>query len=169
MKTSAPVNIGNLGKAFFIALLLLTATWLAVSYLFFQEIYVVRPILVANLILAAILGWFYYKYRYHAVFSYGREGFQLRQGQRTEIRHRWEQFKHLSLAHLGAGRMAIRLYLKEVPQGEDAVEFVEIPATDLLLDAFALRDEVSVYIGGSARQKKTSEVSGDDIAPASEV
>ena len=53
--------------------------------------------------------------------------------------------------------MALRLYLKQVVEGEGAIEFVEIPASDLLLDAFALRDEVSRYVSPPKAAVKSPE------------
>lgn len=144
MKVFAPVQIGGLGKAFFIVLSALTLTWAAVSWLVFREIYVARPILIANLILAAILGWLYYRLRYHVRFAYDEEGFALRRGREAELRSPWSEYEQISLVHLGAGQMAVRLYRRTGEATE--AEFVEIPASALGLDGFALRDELQALI-----------------------
>jgi hypothetical protein len=155
MKTAAPTHIGNLGKSFFVVLLALTITWAAVSYLIFQELYIARPILILNLIVAAPLGWLYYRYRYHTALSYDGESFTIRQGRSTEVKHAWSEFERASIIVLGVQRQAVRLYLKKAeaaaPEADDP-EVIEIPATDLRLDVFAFRDEVSGYIR-AAREK----------------
>ncbi len=156
MKTLAPVQIGSLGKAFFYVLAALTATWAAVSYLLFREIYVARPLLVTNLLLAAGLGWLYYRWRYHTRFAYDQVGFELQIGRISKIAGKWADYEHVSLAHLGGGQIAVRLYRPKVEEPAEASEqaqgtkpseeFVQIPASALGLDGFALRDELMGYV-----------------------
>lgn len=147
MKTFAPLQIEQVGKSFVLVLLLLTVAWAAVSLLVLGDIYVARPILIANLVLAAILGWAYYRYRYHVLFAYGPEGFRLQQGRALIGNHEWREFARVSLVHLGGGQLALRLYLREpVDEGRGKTEAVEIPASAVGLDAFALRDEIAAYV-----------------------
>lgn len=151
MKTFAPLQIEQVGKSFVLVLLLLTVAWAAISLLVLGDIYVARPILIANLVLAAVLGWAYYRYRYHVLFEYGPQGFRLQQGRTLIGRHDWRECARVSLVHLGSGQLALRLYLKEpADEGEGKAEAVEIPASAIGLDAFALRDEISAYVRAAA-------------------
>lgn len=142
MKEISPLQIDNLGKSFSLLFIFVTLAWCVASFLTFGDVLIGWPILALNLVLAAVLSWFFYKHRYHTIFSYDEEGFELQRGQ-LKTSARWEEFSTVSLVHLGRGRFAVRLYKTE----ED---FIDLPASALRLDPSALRFEVMGFISGRA-------------------
>jgi hypothetical protein len=94
-------------------------------------------LLVVNIAVGIVLGWYLYRQWYHIEFSYGEAGFQLKKGKNPPVRHAWTEFSKVSLARSEYGDFAIRLYDDSVP--------VEIPASKLRMDAFQLRREVLDY------------------------
>lgn len=141
MKTVSPIQWHNVGKLFFLFLILLSVAWSTVSFISFGDIYIGWPIVFINLSLSIALAWHFYKNRYHTVFSYNEEEFELQKG-KSKIRKRWKDFAHVSLVHQGHGYFSVRLYKSET-WGSD---FVDIPATDLKLDASDLRFEVMKFV-----------------------
>lgn len=141
MKTVSPIQWHNVGKSFFLFLLLLSVTWSVVSFISFGDIYIGWPIIFINLSLSVILAWRLYKNRYHTVFSYNEEEFKLQRG-KLMICKKWKDFSHVSLVHQGHGYFLVRLYKSEIWNSD----FVDIPATDLKLDASDLRFEVMKFI-----------------------
>ena len=139
MKEVSPLQIDSLGKSFSLLFIFVTLVWCLVSLLTFGDVLIGWPILVLNLVVAAVMGWFFYKYRYHTTFSYDEEGFELRRGQ-LPISAKWKDFSTVSLVHLGGGRFAVRLYRDE----ENALD---LPASALRLDPSALRFEVMGFMG----------------------
>ncbi len=142
MKTIAPLHIGNLIKSFAIALIFLSLVWSTVSFLIAGDILIIPAMLIMNLVLAVVLGYFYYRRRYHSVLAYDRQGFQLLRG-KTLATGKWADFYQVSLVHLGYGNLAVRLYKVE---GDD---FLDIPTTDLKMDASALRFELMEFAKGT--------------------
>lgn len=138
-KRIAPLQIGSLARSIFAALLLLTLLWSLISRLFLGDILISRPLLVANLVLSAILGWFLYRYYIRIVFLYDDEGFELHKGQRI-IGGKWGEFSTVSLVHVGGGNFVIRLY-------RDVEEFLDLPASALRLDPHQFRFEVMKFMG----------------------
>lgn len=141
MKTASPIQWHNVGKTFFWFLLLLSAAWSIASYVSFGDIYIGWPIVVINLSLSIVLAWYFYKNRYHTIFSYNEEEFEIRRG-KLKTRNRWKDFSHISLVHQGHGYFSVRLYKSEIWSSD----FVDIPASDLKLDASDLRFEVMKFI-----------------------
>ena len=138
MKKFSPLQINSLGKSFSIVFFFISAAWCLASILAFGAIYVGWPILALNLVTSAVLSWYFYKYRYHTVFSYDEEGFELQRGQiRTSAK--WKDFSTVSLVHLGGGKFAVRLY-------RDEGDFLDLPASALRLDPSALRFEIMRFI-----------------------
>jgi hypothetical protein len=147
MKTIAPLHIGNLIKSFAIALIILSLAWSTVSFLIAGEILIIPFVLLMNLVLAVGLGYLYYRWRYHSVLAYDGQGFQLQRGRKLTT-GQWSDFYQVSLAHLGYGNLAVRLYQVA---GDDTLD---IPASDLKLDASALRFELMGLVKGTPPPKK---------------
>ena len=141
MKTIASLHIGNLLKSCAIVLLILTVAWSIVSLLVAGDILIGPFILILNLVLSVLLGFLFYKQRYHAVLAYDDEGFQLQRG-RTLFTGKWTDFSQVSLMHLGYGKMAVRLY-------KDKDDFLDIPTADLKVDAWQLRFELIGLVKGA--------------------
>jgi hypothetical protein len=142
MKTIAPLQIGNLLKSVAIVLIVLSVAWITVSLLIAGDILIGSPILILNLVLSVVLGYFFYRWRYHSVFTYDRQGFQLQHG-RTLTTGKWTDFYQVSLVHLGYGTLAVRLYKVE---GDDTLD---IQTSDLKMDASALRFELMDLVKGT--------------------
>ena len=147
MKTIAPLHIGNLVKSFAIALIILSLAWSTISFLIAGDILIIPFVLMLNLVLAVGLGYLYYRWRYHSVLAYDRQGFQLQRGRKLTT-GQWRDFYQVSLAHLGYGNLAVRLYKVE---GGDTLD---IPASDLKLDASALRFELMGLVKGTPQPPK---------------
>ena len=139
MKTVSPLQLNNLGKSFSLIFVLVTVAWCLASILAFGYIVIIWPILVLNLLVSAALSWYYYKYRYHTVFSYDEEGFELQRGQ-VKTSAKWRDFSTVSLVHLGGSKFAVRLY-------RDEEDFLDLPASALGLDPSALRFEIMGFVG----------------------
>lgn len=151
MKRFSPLQWHNLAKSFTLFFILLTLVWSVVSLLAFGDIYVSWYLLGVNLLLSALLAWFYYKHRYHTRFSYDEGGFEMIRG-RLKISGSWREFGSVSLVHLGGGRFAVRLYRGEpvgaglVPARVGAGDFLDIPASDLQLNPPQFRFEVMTFL-----------------------
>jgi len=139
-KRIAPLQIGSLARSIFVAHLILTLLWSVTSRLFLGDIFISRPLLLANLVLSAILGWFLYRYYIRIVFLYDDEGFELHKGQRI-IGGEWGEFSTVSLVHVGGGNFVVRLY-------RDEEEFLDLPTSALRLDPSQFRFEVMKFMGG---------------------
>lgn len=144
MKTFSPLQWHNLAKSFTVSFILLTLVWSLVSFPILGHIYVSWYLFAGNLFLSSILSWFYYRYRFHTVFSYDQDRFEMVRG-RLKTRGRWEEFGSVSLVHLGGGRFVARLYREEGAKGDS----VDIPASDLGLDPSKFRFEVMIKVMGS--------------------
>lgn len=135
MKTLAPIQVMNLVRSVIIFFIVPSIAWIAANYVIFRDFYIGWPVLIGNLIIAGVFGWWWYKRTYHAAFSYGEDGFELQRGRTARAHRRWSEFSRVSLVHKGYGSFLVRLY-------EDDKEYVDIPASDLKLDASDFRFEV---------------------------
>jgi len=142
VKRLASFRFTDLVRSFTLFFFGLTLLWALGSYLAVRDVLVSWPVFIVNLVLSAGLGWWYYRYRYHTVFSYDEDGFDLRVGRRHTA-CRWEEFSTVSLYHRGYGEFAVRVY-----RGD---EYVEIPASALRLDPQAFRFEVMELVDRAAQ------------------
>jgi hypothetical protein len=124
----------NLVKSFTFFFFGLTFLWAAGNYIAIRDVLVSWPVFIVNMALSIGLAWWYYRYRYHTVFSYDESGFDLRVGRQHTAR-RWTEFSAVSLYHLGHGEFAVRVY-----DADGA--YVEIPASALRLSPQEFRFEV---------------------------
>ena len=137
MKRVSKLHFGDMGKSFSLAFVAITVIWGLVSYYFLGRIYVSWQILVGNLAVSGTLSALYYRFRYHRVLEYDEVRFVLHRGS-VITEGDWSDFSFISLYHRGFEVFAVRLY-REHPDGKD---FVELPATDIGLDAFDFRREL---------------------------
>jgi len=106
---------------------------LAAGYMAFGMIIYSTISFILNLAISAVAAWPVYRYYFHKKLSMDDEQFTVEIGRREKVSGRWSEFDEVSLMHFGRGRMGIRLYYR------DKDDFVEIPASDLKLDASDLR------------------------------
>ena len=138
LKSFQPTELVKSFTFFFVAT---TALWATGNYIAIRDILVSWPVFVVNFTLSAALGWWYYRFRHHTVFSYDETGFDLQVGRRQTAR-RWAEYETVSLVHVGHGKYAVRLYESETEA------HVDIPATALNLDAQSFRFDVMGYVRG---------------------
>jgi hypothetical protein len=141
MKRFSKLHFGNIGKAFSLAFVGITIIWSVVSYYALGRIYVSWQILVGNLAVSAMLSAIYYRARYHHALEYDDRRFRLHTGSRT-VEGEWKDFVLVSLYHKGFGTFTVRLYRG----GPDEKDFIEIPASDIGLDASRFRLEAMGYM-----------------------
>jgi hypothetical protein len=141
MKTFAPLQRMNLAKSFIIFFLVASVAWIATSYVMIRDFYIGWPVLIGNVVMAGVVGWWWYRSRYHTIFSWGQQGFELQRGRRPKSSRKWRDFSRVSLVHEEHGRFVVRLY-------EDGGEYVDIPASDLKLDPSDFRFEVMELVKG---------------------
>jgi hypothetical protein len=141
VKKRTSFQFTNLVKSFTFFFFGLTFLWAAGNYIAIRDVLVSWPIFIVNVTLSVGLAWWYYRYRYHTVFSYDESGFDLQVGRQHTAR-RWTEFSTVSLVHLGHGDFAVCLY-----DGNEGC--VEIPASALRLNPQEFRFEVMDLIGGS--------------------
>ncbi len=140
MRTVAPLQLMNLIKSFVIFFIVISLAWIGANYVVFRDFLIGWPILIGNLIIAGALGWWWYKRNYHAILSYDGTGFELQRGKTSKKWKNWRDFSQVSLVHQGYGRFLVRLY-------EDDRGHIDIPASDLKLDASDFRFEVMRLVG----------------------
>jgi len=143
MRTIAPLQLMNLGKSFVIFLIITSLAWIGANYVFFRDFYVGWPIIIGNLVISGLVGWWWYRTRHHAIFSWNQDGFELQWGRGKKSARKWQDFSRVSLIHEGYGRFVVRLY-------EEDGAYVDIPASDLKLEPSDFRFEVMDLVGGSA-------------------
>ena len=141
MKAIAPLQVLNLVKSFTAFFLVTSLGWIASNYVIFRTFYIGWPILVGNVIISAVLGWWWYKRTYHSIFSYDQQGFEVQRGKASKESKKWGDFSQVSLVHEEYGRFVVRLY-------EDDKKYTVIPASDLKLDASDFRFEVTELVSG---------------------
>jgi len=139
VKKYASFQFTNLVKSFTLFFFGITLAWALGNYLAIRDVLLSWPVFIVNLALSAGLGWWYYRYRYHTVFSYDGDGFDLQVG-RQRVARRWGEFSAVSLYHRGHGEFAVRLY-------EEGGGHVEIPASALRLNPQEFRFEVMELVG----------------------
>ena len=148
MKRFTSFQFTNLVKSFTIFFFGITMMWAVGNYIAIRDVLVSWPVFAINLALSAGLGWWYYRYRYHTVFSYDESSFDLQVGRQRTAR-RWEEFSTVSLYHRGYGDFDVRLY-------EEDGELVEIPASGLRLNPQEFRFEVMTLLGEGKGKPETS-------------
>jgi hypothetical protein len=126
----SPINLFICFGATLMALTLISAFS---GFLAVGEFFISTFILIINIIISVVAAWPIYRYWFHTKMSMDDEQFNLEVGKREKVTGRWSEFDEVSLVHLGRGRMGVRLYYR------DKDDFVEIPASDLKLDASSLR------------------------------
>jgi hypothetical protein len=141
MRTIAPLQLMNLLKSFVIFFIVTSLAWIGANYLILRDFLIGWPILIGNLIIAGAVGWWWYRREYHARLSCDQQGFELEWGRRDKSPRKWQDFSRVSLVHEGQGRLLVRLY-------EDGEGYVDIPASDLKLDASELRFQVMELVAG---------------------
>ncbi len=143
MKTTAPLQIGNLLKTIAFLFFGLLILWALINYLMLRQVYLHWLLLVFNLLLATALGWRFYKSNYHTTFSHDQEGFEIERGD-SRLSARWRDYSRVSLVNLGLGEFAVRLY-------KDGDDFLQIPASSLKLDPSEFRFQVMEFVKGQER------------------
>lgn len=141
MKTIAPLQPMNLGKSFIIFFLVTSLVWIAANFVIFREFFIGWPVLIGNVIISGLVGWWWYRREYHAVFSWDQQGFGLRWGGGDSSPKKWRDFSRVSLFHEGYGRFVVRLY-------RDDGARVDIPASDLKLAPSDFRFQVMELVAG---------------------
>lgn len=140
-KEYSRLQISSVLRSFFIVLLVLTALYVTVVYVAFGSFIVSQLILVINLILSAIGGWYLYKSRYHTEFYFDDKGFTLQIGNKERATQRWSDFASVSLVRVEYGGFTVRLYYA---QGGD---FIDLPVARLKLDPSEFRFEAMKFVG----------------------
>lgn len=135
MRTIAPLQVMNLVKSFGILFFLSSFAWFTTSYVFFGDIRISWLIFIANAVVGVLMGWWWYRRHYHAVFRYDDRGFELKRGAGKKDHRGWQDFAQVSLVHEGYGKFSVRLYQADG-------KYTDIPASDLKLPASDLRFEV---------------------------
>jgi hypothetical protein len=142
VKTLSSLQLTDLVKCFTVFFVLTTVLWATGNYIAIRDVLVSWPVFVVNVLLSAALGWWYYRYRYHTVFSYDATEFKLRVGRRETV-ERWDAYCQVSLVHGGRGDFFVRLYRDE------GAAPVDIPASALKLDPQQFRFDVMGWALGS--------------------
>lgn len=137
MKKISKINFGNLGKSFSLFFILITVLQTVIIFLFTKKILAGWLPLAINLILAAIVSYMYYRFRYHITFSYDKDNFILETG-KEKISYKWKDFKFISLYYSGLGKTSLRLYINDIYKDD----YIEIPVSDLRLHPKDFRSEV---------------------------
>ncbi len=115
--------------------------WIAANYIIFRDFLIGWLVLMGNVVISGVAGWWWYRSRYHTRFSWDGQGFELQRGSGSSILRKWEEFRLVSLVHEGYGKFVVRLY-------EDEGEHIDIPASDLRLDPSGFRFEVMGLVKG---------------------
>jgi hypothetical protein len=146
MKTTAPWQLMNLARSIGIFFILVSVAWIVANYVMFRDFLIGWPIIVGNVVVSVAAGVWWYRTRYHARFSWDREGFELRKGTSAVTAKTWGEVSLVSLVHDGYGRFSVRLYQ---PEGDR----IDIPASDLRLEPSDLRFEVMDLVGVRSQEK----------------
>lgn len=143
MRTIAPLQLMNLGRSFVIFFIITSLAWIGANYVFFRDFYIGWPVIVGNVVISGLVGWWWYRTRHHSTFSWNQQGFELQKGRGNKSAKKWQDFSRVSLVHEGYGRFVVRLY-------EEDGAYVDIPASDLKLEPSDFRFEVMDLVEGSA-------------------
>jgi hypothetical protein len=148
VKTIAPIQIANLAKSFAIFFVVASLAWFAASYVVFRYVAMGWPVFIGNLLIAGVVGWWWYRTRYHTMFSYDQESLEIRRGKRGPGKRKWRDFSRVSLVHEGYARFMVRLY------GENG-ESLDIPVSDLKLNPSDFRFEAMDLVKGRPRVEES--------------
>ena len=166
MKRAARLQVENVLRAFLLMLFLLTVAWVVISFLVFGDILVGQPLVILNLVLAAVLGVFFYRSRYHEVLEWDEEGFRLRRGAKS-MTGRWADFCAVGLTHVGRGIFAVRLY-----RDQELRDCLELPVARLGLNPQSFRDQVTARVVATRAEpreaggaEEAGEVASDEQSP----
>jgi hypothetical protein len=128
-------------KSFSIFFIGLTVLWTVAGWALLGGV-VLGPVqLVLAVAAAAPLGYAHWRRTYRTVLRYDEGGFELTRGRR-QVAMSWAETERVSLVHAGLGRLLVRLYTHHG-------ERVDLPATDLGLEPWGLRDEVARYVAAT--------------------
>jgi hypothetical protein len=141
MKTIAPLQPMNLAKSFVIFFIITSLAWIGANYIAFRDFYIGWPVIIGNVLISGVLGWWWYRRQHHAIFSWDQQGFELQWGRGGKSSKEWRDFSRVSLVHEGYGKFLVRLY-------EDDREYLDIPVSDLKLDASDFRFQVMGLVAG---------------------
>ena len=145
MKKITSFQLTNFVKSFTVFFFGFTFLWAAGNYIVIRDVLISWPVFIFNFILSAAIGWWYYRQRYHLVFSYDKDGYILQVGKKV-LENRWADFTRVSLYHAGHGDLFVRLY-------QQSGEVAEIPASQLKLNPSEFRFEVMDLIGNATGMK----------------
>lgn len=145
MKTTGPLQLTNLMKAFSLFFFATTLLWAAGNYLAIRDVLICWPVFIFNVLASALGGWLLYKRRYHVILSYDEERFELSVGGEKVV-HKWGEFVRVSLFHRGYGDFAVRLY---GPAGG----FAEIPVSALKLNPQEFRFAAMEWVESRRRKR----------------
>jgi len=143
MRTVAPWQLMNFARSVGIFFVLVSVAWIGTNYLIFKDFFIGWPVIVGNLLVSSVGGMWWYRTRHHARFSWGSDGFELHKGRTSPVTSRWEDISQVSLVHEGYGRFLVRVY-------EDDKDYVDIPASDLKLDASDFRFQVMELVAATS-------------------
>jgi hypothetical protein len=132
----------DLVKSFTVFFFGFTILWALSNYIAIGDVLISWPVFIVNLALSAGLGWWYYRQRYHTVFSYDESAFDLQVGRQRTAR-RWTEFTTVSLVHLGHGDFAVRVY-------EEGGAYIDIPVSALRLNPQEFRFRAMDLVRGKA-------------------
>lgn len=137
--THSPVQPYYLFKSFVIMFLIQAVIVLLMPMALTAAIW--YQILVVNVVVGVVLGWYLYKQWYHMQFSYDDVTFILKKGKSPSTEHRWNEFYQVSLARNEYGEFIVRLHGKAEP--------FEIPVSKLKLEPSQFRFEAMDYVAKS--------------------
>jgi len=140
-KDFSRVQVSKLVWAFCLVLMFLTVLYFTTVYIAFGSFIVVQLVLIINLLLASIGGWYLYMYRYHTKFSFDNLGFSLEVGKREKVTKRWSDFNQVSLVNVAHGEFVVRLYNTKTG------DLVDLPVSAVKLDPSSFRFEVMRLVG----------------------
>jgi hypothetical protein len=153
MKRVSKLHFGDIGKSFSMAFIFITIVWSLVSFFSMGVVCVSWQILAGNFAVSAMLAAFIYKLRYHRVLEYNKERFTLRTG-RVLAQNDWKNFSLVSLYHKGYEIFTLRLYRN----GPDEPDFVDLPATELGLNASDFRYKIEEFISPRRHGERNEEL-----------
>lgn len=146
-KDFSGLQLPKLVWAFCIVLMLLTVLYFTTVYIAFGSFIVIQLVLIINLLLASVGGWYLYMYRYHTKFSFDDRGFSLEVGKREKVIKRWSDFNQVSLVNIAHGEFVVRLHNTKTG------DLVDIPVSEVRLDPSSFRFEVMQLVGRSSVEK----------------
>ena len=150
MRTVAPLQVMNLTRSLIAFFLVSSFAWFAASYFAFRNVLICWPVFAVNVTVTGLLGWWWYRSRYHAVLSWDEQGFELTKGRGHKSVRKWQDISQVSLVHEGYGRFSVRLH-------EIGGAYTDIPASDLRLSPSDFRFEVMDLVQGKQPADRVDE------------